>query len=131
MTLTYTLMFAVAFALINLWLAFRTGKARLGAKVSVGDGGNPLLTARMRAQANFLEYVPLALILIGLIEMRVGASQILFGLGIALVLARVAHAFGMERPVPNPFRAGGILITFLVTIALIVWGALLLYGVVS
>jgi uncharacterized membrane protein YecN with MAPEG domain len=130
-TLTYTLMFAVAFALINLWLAFRTGKVRLGANVSVGDGGNPLLAARMRAHANFLEYVPLALILIGLIEMRVGPSQILFGLGIALVLARVAHAFGMERPVPNPFRAGGILVTFLVTIALIVWGALLLYGVVG
>jgi uncharacterized membrane protein YecN with MAPEG domain len=130
-TLTYTLMFAVAFALINLWLAFRTGKVRLGANVSVGDGGNPLLAARMRAHANFLEYVPLALILIGLIEMRVGPSQIMFGLGIALVLARVAHAFGMERPVPNPFRAGGILVTFLVTIALIVWGALLLYGVVG
>ncbi|WP_076068787.1 MAPEG family protein [Sphingomonas montana] len=128
MTLTYTLMFAVAFALINLWLAFRAGKARLGAKVSIGDGGNPLLTARMRAQANFLEYVPLALILIGLIEMRVGASQLLFALGIALVLARIAHAFGMERPTPNPLRAGGILVTFAVTAALIVWGAMLLYG---
>jgi uncharacterized membrane protein YecN with MAPEG domain len=130
-TLTYTLMFAVAFALINLWLAFRAGKARLGAKVAIGDGGNPLLAARMRAQANFLEYVPLALILIALIEMRVGASQLLFALGIALVLARIAHAFGMERPTPNPFRAGGILVTFGVTGALILWGALLLYGVVS
>lgn len=128
MTLTYTLMFAVAFALLNLWLAFRAGKARLGAKISIGDGGNPLLAARMRAQANFLEYVPLALILIGLIEMRVGPSQLLFGLGTVLVLGRVAHAFGMERPIPNPLRAGGILITFAVTVALIVWGAMLLYG---
>jgi uncharacterized membrane protein YecN with MAPEG domain len=127
-TLTYTLMFAVAFTVLNLWLALRTGQARLASKVSIGDGGNPLLAARMRAQANFLEYVPLALILIGLIEMRVGASQWLFGLGIVLVVARIAHAFGMERPIPNPFRAGGLIATMLVTVALIVWGALLLYG---
>ena len=127
-TLTYTLMFAVAFALINLWLSFRTAKTRIGSKVMVGDGGNPLLTARMRAHANFLEYVPLALILIGLIEMRVGASRLLFGLGIALVLARIAHPYGMERPAPNPYRAGGILVTYAVTIALMVWGGMLLYG---
>lgn len=128
MTLTYTLMFAVAFALINLWLSFRTGKIRLGTKVSVGDGGHPLLTARMRAHANFLEYVPLALILMGLIELRTGPSRLLFALGIALVLARIAHPYGMERPAPNPYRAGGILVTYLVTAALIGWGALLLYG---
>lgn len=128
MTLTYTLMFAVAFALMNLWLSFRTGRTRLGSKVSIGDGGNPLLKARMRAHANFLEYVPLALILMGLIEMRVGPSPLLFGLGIALVLARIVHPYGMERPIPNPYRAGGILVTYAVTIALILWGGMLLYG---
>jgi len=127
-TLTYTLMFAVAFALLNLWLAIRTGQARRMARVPLGDGGNPLLSARMRAHANFLEYVPMALILIGLIEMRVGASPILFGLGVILVLGRIAHAFGLERAGSNPLRVGGFLLTFAVTAALIVWGAMLLYG---
>jgi len=127
-TLTYTLMFAVAFALMNLWLSFRTGKLRIGTKILLGDGGNMLLEARMRAQANFLEHVPLALILIGLIEMRVGPSRLLFGLGIALVLARIAHPYGMERQGSNIYRAGGFLVTLLVMAALIVWGALLLYG---
>ena len=128
MTLTYTLMFAVAFGLINLWLSFRTAKTRLNSKVVVGDGGNPLLAARMRAHANFLEYVPIALILMGLIELRTGPSRLMFGIGIVLILARIAHPYGMERPAPNPYRAGGILLTYLVTFALIGWGALLLYG---
>lgn len=128
MTLTYTLMFAVAFAVLNLWLAIRTAQVRRMAKIAIGDGGNALLSARMRAHANFLEYVPMALILIGLIEMRVGASRILFGLGVVLVLGRIAHAFGIERPGSNPLRACGFLVTFAVTAALIVWGAMLLYG---
>lgn len=130
MTLTYTLMFAVAFALINLWLSLRVSQLRLRTKIMVGDGGNPLLAARMRAHANFIEYVPLALILMGLIELRTGPERPLFWLGVALVVARVAHPFGMERPTPNLLRGGGIVITCLVTMALVVWGALLLYGVV-
>lgn len=127
MTLTYTLMFAVALALVNLWLSFRAGKTRIGAKVSIGHGDVPVLQARMRAHANFNEYVPMALILMGLVELRVGQSLWLFLLGAALVAARIAHPFGMERPIPNAWRAGGILVTYLVTLALIGWGAFLLY----
>ena len=95
----------------------------------VGTGGNPLLEARMRAHANFIEYVPLALILFGLIEMRVGQSSLLFGLGVALAVARLLHPLGMERPAPNIARGGGFLLTCVVIVALVIWGAMLLYGV--
>ena len=121
MPLTITLIVTVALAVVNLWLSVRTGQARQACKVSIGDGGNPLLIARMRAHANFIEYVPMALILMALIESGGGDSRVLWLLGIALVIGRVLHPFGMERPSPNPFRVGGILLTYLVTIALIVW----------
>jgi uncharacterized membrane protein YecN with MAPEG domain len=126
MPLVTSLIIAVALAVINLWLSIRTGQARQAAKVSVGDGDNPLLIARMRAHANFIEYVPMALILMALIDSSGSNSQLLWLLGIALVIGRIIHPFGMERPSPNPFRIGGILLTYLVTIALIVWAVIIL-----
>jgi uncharacterized membrane protein YecN with MAPEG domain len=125
MPLVTTLIIAVALAVVNLWLSIRTGQARQAAKISVGDGGNPLLIARMRAHANFIEYVPMALILMALIETFQGNGKPLWLLGTALVIGRIIHPFGMERPSPNPFRIGGILLTYLVTVALIVWAVVL------
>ena len=55
---------AGAAALVNFWLSWRIGEIRTAEKISIGDGGNPRLIARMRAQLNFAEYVPLVLILI-------------------------------------------------------------------
>jgi uncharacterized membrane protein YecN with MAPEG domain len=127
MPLTITLIVTVALAVVNLWLSIRTGQARQAAKVSIGDGGNPLLIARMRAHANFTEYVPIALILMALLESGGADSRILWLLGIALVIGRLLHPFGMERPSPNPFRITGILLTYLVTIALIVWAIIKIF----
>jgi uncharacterized membrane protein YecN with MAPEG domain len=126
MPLVTSLIIAVALAVVNLWLSIRTGQARQVAKVSVGDGDNPLLKARMRAHANFIEYVPMALILMALIETFGGKGQLLWLFGIALVIGRLLHPFGMERPSPNPFRITGILLTYLVTVGLIVWAVILL-----
>jgi len=127
MPLVTSLIIAVALAVVNLWLSIRTGQARQAAKVSIGDGDNPLLRARMRAHANFIEYVPMALILMALIESKGGNENLLWLLGIALVVGRLLHPFGMERPSPNPFRITGILLTYLVTVALIVWGIVLVF----
>ena len=119
---TITLLFAAALGLLNLWLSIRTGMLRVRGKASIGDGGDPLLLARMRAHANFVEYVPMALILMALIELIVGHSTILWAVGSLLVVGRLIHPFGMERAAPNPFRVGGILITYLVTLGLVGWG---------
>ena len=69
MILQTTLSLAAAAAIMNIWLAFRAGKLRYNAKILHGDGGNPLLMQRMRAQANFVENTPFVLILIAVIEM--------------------------------------------------------------
>ena len=69
MILPITLTIAGAAALLNIWLGPRVGQMRLAHKVSIGDGGNEALIARMRAQANFVEYTPFVLILLGLIEL--------------------------------------------------------------
>ena len=116
--LPITLTIAAAAVLLNLWLAFRVGQVRMAAKVMTGDGGDPRVIARMRAQANFVEYTPFFLILLGLIELATGTATWLWGVGIVYVLARIAHAFGMDRKAPNPLRMAGILLTFLILLGL-------------
>lgn len=96
MILPITLTMAGAAALINIWLAIRTGRVRMSEKISIGDGGNARLTARMRAHANFTEYTPFVLILIGLIELADGTSMWLWAVGAFYMLARIAHGFGMD-----------------------------------
>ena len=116
-----TLLFAAALGLINLWLSIRVARARIGRKVMTGDGGDSFVIARMRAHANFNEYVPIALVLMGLIELMGGRGTPLWVIGTMLVIGRLLHPFGMERPAPNPFRAGGIALTVIANVALIGW----------
>ncbi|MES2442719.1 MAG: MAPEG family protein [Pseudomonadota bacterium] len=87
---------AAGAALINLWLGWRVGKVRIAEKISIGDGGNPRLIARMRAQLNFAEYVPVVLILIGLIEAAMGTQLWLWVVSGVFLLGRVLHGFGMD-----------------------------------
>jgi uncharacterized membrane protein YecN with MAPEG domain len=65
-------LFAVAFytglnGLILLWLAVEVGRVRQRVGVWQGDGGDAALTRAMRGQANFVETVPLCLLLLILI----------------------------------------------------------------
>jgi uncharacterized membrane protein YecN with MAPEG domain len=131
--LPITLTIAGAAALINVWIAIRVGKIRIANKVSIGDGGHEPLAARMRAHSNFTEYVPLFLILMGLIELASGlpAPIWLWGVGIVFILARIAHVFGMDRPAPNPLRMGGIIVTMLCLLGLAIYALALPYLAVS
>ena len=70
--LTITLTIAGAAALLNLWLGMRVSQLRIRDKVAIGDGGNARIAARMRAHANFVEYVPTFLILSAWSSSRAG-----------------------------------------------------------
>lgn len=127
--LPITLTIAGAAALLNIWLARRVGQMRLTHKVSIGDGGNEALIARMRAQANFIEYTPFVLILIGLIELAEGSRLWLWIVGVVYILARIAHGFGMDRPRPDPLRLRmvGIVVTALILLGLALYAIVLPY----
>ena len=116
--LPITLTIAGAAALLNIWLGVRVSRLRMARGISVGDGGDLVMLTRMRAHANFVEYAPFVLILLGLIERAGGSQAWLWIAGVLFILARIAHAFGMDRPAPNPLRAGGILVTILVLLVL-------------
>ncbi len=119
--LPVTLTFAGAAALLNLWLAQRVLVTRRAGKVLVGDGDNHMLLCRMRAQANFVEYTPFVLILMGLIEMAGEPKPWLWAIGMIYVAARIAHPFGMDRNHTNPLRAAGAVITWATLLGLGLW----------
>ena len=106
-----TLSMAAAAAVINFWLCIRIGKLRVTNKIPMGDGQNPQLYARMRAQANFGENTPIALILIALVELAGKGGWWLPLVGAAFMLGRVAHAFGMDGHF-KPGRPIGMLTSF-------------------
>ena len=114
--LPITLMTAGAAAILNLWLAMRTGAVRTKAKVSIGDGGNEMLIRRMRAHANFVEYAPFILILIGLLEFTTGTSLWLWIASALFLIARIAHPLGMDGLPAG--RMAGTLLTFLLLLGL-------------
>lgn len=125
--LPVTLTIAGAAALIAIWLGIRVGQVRGRTKIGIGDGGDPGLIARMRAQANYIEYAPFFLILLALIELAYGANTWLWVAGILFILGRIVHPFGLDRPGMNPFRIGGILLTWVPLLALAIWALAIPY----
>lgn len=117
-----TLITAGLLGLVFLALTYRVVARRVSGKIMIGDGGDAQMLERIRAHANFTEHVPLALILMAAIEYTAGHhSPFLWGSGALLVIARIAHAIGMSRPSPNPFRAAGALISWALIAFFAVW----------
>ena len=125
--LPITLTIAGAAALLNIWLGQRVGRMRVAHKVSIGDGGHEPLITRMRAQANFVEYTPFFLILLGLIELAIGSQIWLWIVAILFILGRIVHMFGMDQPPPSRLRMAGIIVTMLSLLGLALYAIALPY----
>ncbi len=114
-----TLLYAGLCTLLVLVLAFRVIARRLQAKIGIGDGGDAILQRRVRVHANAVEYLPLALILLGGMELNGYPNAVIHGFGAALLLSRVLHAWGLSRVSgTSPGRFLGTLLTLLLMIAM-------------
>jgi uncharacterized protein len=108
-------LYAALLSLILLFLWSQVSAARMKSGIALLDGDNLELTYRIRRHANFVEYVPMALVLLGIVELGGARPAILHALGGALTVARVLHPLGIgERKMPNAPRAVGAGLTFLV-----------------
>ena len=95
-SINVTMLYAGLLTIIYLVLFGMAGAARGKANISLGDGGNPDLITANRRHMNFVENVPLALILIGLAEMSGASKTMVHILGIVLTLARIIQPFGLD-----------------------------------
>lgn len=127
MLLPITLTTAAACAVINIWLAMRVVRRRLPGKVMIGDGGDPMIAAGMRAHSNFAEYAPFVLVLIAGIELAGGSPFWLQIAAAAFVIARIAHPIGMGGAHLSAFRMIGIITTWIVLALLAGWAIALVY----
>ena len=60
--------YAALLAFFYIYLSFNVIKVRRAEQISLGDNGNATLQRAVRAHANFMEYVPFALILLFVCE---------------------------------------------------------------
>ena len=94
----YTPMFAAIFALFYVGLSVLVIRQRFKKSVLYGNGESTELIKAVRIHANFIEYVPFALILFWFLEAVLFNSTLVFLLGSVLLFGRISHVIGMLKP---------------------------------
>ena len=118
MALAVTSIYAALLGLIGITLAGLVGRARAAAKISVNDGGDRGIIIANRRHMNWVENVPLALLLLAMIELNGGPKTWLHVLGLALLVGRLIHPFGIDPDRMNTWQRGaGAGLTILMIIA--------------
>ena len=119
---TTTELYAGILGLVSIVIGVLVGRFRGPDGVSVGDGGREEILVGMRRHANFVEWTPQAIILIGLLEMNKVSVSTIHIFGCVLVAARISHAIGMRVDGSTTiFRAAGAISTIILTFVLSVW----------
>jgi uncharacterized membrane protein YecN with MAPEG domain len=108
--LPVTSLFAALLALMLFTLTMTVIVTRMTTKTDLGDGDNPSMFRRIRAHGNFVEYVPMGLILLGLNEVSGAGAIWLVTIGALLLVGRILHAAGMIFTI-SPSRVVGTILT--------------------
>lgn len=129
MSLPITSILAICLVLIALPLTIHISmrRALIGMKTGVidkavfSDTGDAMLRNSVRAFGNFIEYVPLALLLFALIEIQGASAQLIWWTGGAFVGGRFVHALSMTFIPNNPMPRGLAMITTYTAYILPAW----------
>lgn len=114
-----TALYAALLSLILLGLSIQVIKYRRKHTISIGDGDIPELQQARAAHSNASEYGILCLILMAMVEYNGASVDFIHFIGIALILGRLLHAYGIMK---TDFKARkhGMIITFFVLVSLII-----------
>lgn len=113
-TAIYAGLLTLLLVALSLWVIVGRGSY----KVNLGDGGKSEMQVRVRAHGNFIEYVPLILLLAALLEMSHTSRFIIHALLLPLLIARIVHPLGLSMPPLSPrqfaLRGAPAVVTLLV-----------------
>ncbi len=113
-----TALYAALSAALILALAVRVVLLRRATRTGIGDGGHDPLALAIRAHGNAVEYIPVILVLMLLLELNGVSGAVLHALGATLLVARVLHGWGLSRSGRRSFgRFYGTAATWLVLLA--------------
>jgi uncharacterized membrane protein YecN with MAPEG domain len=93
-----TTIYAALLGLLLIYLSDQVSRRRKQLGISLGHGEGSPLERAVRAHGNFIEYTPMGLILLLLLESEVSYLWMLHLFGAMLLAGRLLHAYGMARP---------------------------------
>lgn len=126
-------LYAALGALLMFVLAARVMQLRHRHSVGLGTGGDESLARAIRAHANAVEYLPIALLLLLVLELDQTRAWLLHVFGIVLIVGRVLHAIGLSTRAGTSFgRFAGTGLTMLVIFVmalLLLWQFAVLHAI--
>lgn len=106
--------------LLGLWFLVLSVRVIQGRRkgIYLGDGGDASMLRLMRGHANFAEYTPFTLLLIGMAEMQGLSDVLVHALASTLLLARLLHGYAFSFSDNFPFgRMLGTALSLIVLLA--------------
>lgn len=100
--------YAAILGLFFIAITLRVGLYRVKTNILIGDGNDAEMVRRMRGQANFVETVPIALILLVMMELNYASATWMHSLCGLLLVARVLHYIGLTELGPMACRVVGM-----------------------
>jgi uncharacterized membrane protein YecN with MAPEG domain len=119
--LSITPFYIALLGILFLPFTLRVGLYRVKNNISIGDGQDDELIKRNRGQGNFIETVPLAVMLILLMELLGASSTWLHALGVLLVGGRILHYLGITGLGPFICRPIGMFATLSIYLVAPAW----------
>ena len=111
-----TSLYTALLALILIFLSIKIIQNRRSSKISLGDNGDDFLQRKIRAHGNFIEYAPIFLIMLLLVEINGCDKYFIHFFGIIFIIGRALHAHGITiAEIRNKnflFRQAGMFCTF-------------------
>ena len=111
-------LYVVSGAIFLIILSLHVVKLRAQYQVAQGDGGFYELQTAIRMHGNAVEYLPVALILLVVMEMNGSPNWTLHLCGILLLAGRVLHALGLHRH-EHSWRQTGMSLTYVALIIMV------------
>lgn len=112
-------LYVVFGALLIIKFSLDVVRLRRQYRISIGDGGVSDLQLAIRIHGNAVEYVPLAMLLLVVMEMNGADIWLIHLLGLFFFFGRLMHAWGL-RSRTMLWRRNGMILTLLTLLGMII-----------
>ncbi|MCA6221073.1 MAPEG family protein [Photorhabdus antumapuensis] len=112
-------LYVVLGALLLIKLSFDVVKLRTQYRVSYGDGGFYELQTAIRIHGNTVEYIPISMLLLVMMEMNGSNVWMIHVCGLILLTGRVLHYYGLYHR-EFRWRRSGMVATYLSMVLMVI-----------